>query len=317
MEPSLQTERDSIKTFIRKDLRWQADFLEKHPSLPRQLAIYIETGCDHNCLFCENKRPDSPEDPLDVLKKCGEVLAMNRELNYTNISIAANEALAFQKIVGLVAMCREYGFSNIEIITSGVRLADASFTRTLADAGASTFSIPLYAPAPELHDEIIRTPGAFRMAVAGIENLLRTPGTKVHIHTLALRHNIGLLDKLSSFTHDNFGISLLVFPVRVKKHLLAAQDDARKIVPSFTQLRENASRSLLMGFPRCVTVGSASARREFASAIPTSMVYYILGQKYVHLDVCRRCSERENCIGVVAGYRTLHGTEGITPFSGS
>jgi len=317
MDSFPQTERDSIKTFIRMDLRRQADFIAKHPLLPRQLAIYVETGCDHDCVFCENKRPDSAEDPLDVLGKCSGILAANRELKYTDISIAANEALAFREIVKLVAMCRQCGFSNIEIITSGVRLADAQFTRALTGAGASSFSIPLYAPTPELHDEVTRTSGSFRMAVAGIENLLRTADTRVHIHTLALSSNAGLLDELSSFTRDNFGIPLLVFPVRVKKRLLSAPDRARKIVPSFTQLGDNVRQSILTGFPRCVTAGKSRSRREAAVSIPSSLLYYLLGQKYVHLDVCDRCSERKNCIGVVAGYSVLYGTEGIAPFAGA
>lgn len=312
----MRAERNSIKTFIRKDLRWQADFLDKYPLLPRQLAVYVETGCDHDCVFCENKRPHTTENLLDTLDKYRAILAANRELKYTDISIAANEALSFPKIVELAALCREHGFSNIEIITSGIRLANPEFTRRLTDAGANSFSISLYAPTPEIHDETTRTPGAFDMAVAGIENLLRAQGIKVHIHTLALSRNTALLDELSSFTQDNFGIPLLVFPVRVKKHLHYSPDEARKIVPTLTQLRKNVRRARLVGFPLCAAAGKHVVARNSAPVIPNAMIYYMLGQRYVHPGACDRCGKREMCIGVVAGYQALHGEEGIAPFTG-
>jgi hypothetical protein len=316
MEMSMQTERDSIRTFIRKDLRWQTDFMAKHPTLPRQLAIYVETGCDLNCLFCGNKPPSFSEKPIDALEKCEKMLAENRELKFTDISIAANEALSFPNIGDLIAMCRKYGFSKVEIITSGVRLFDVAFAKALVSAGATSFCIPLYAPTPEVHDAVTRSRGSFQKAVTGIKNVLGMPGSKVHIHTLALNRNIDVIDELAAFTQSNFGIPLLVFPVRLKKHL-PSPDAAREIVPSLAKIKDRVRHSFLIGFPCCISSYKTQGKSKSAPSVPNSLIYYILGQKYVHHDFCRPCVKRKDCVGVISGYSALHGMEGLEPFANS
>lgn len=54
-----------------------------------------------------------------------------------------------------------------------------------------------------------------------------------------------------------------------------------------------------------------------APDIPNALLFYMLGQMYVHPAACAPCVRKKSCIGVVAGYQTLRGGEGILPFTGS
>jgi radical SAM protein with 4Fe4S-binding SPASM domain len=85
--------------------------------------------------------------------------------------------------------------------TNGVRITE-NVAQRLAEAGARGLSLSLDALDPDRHDRFRMVRGAWRNTVEGAEILSRT-GLPFIVQTTAGAHNLGELDAIADFAHDN------------------------------------------------------------------------------------------------------------------
>lgn len=73
----------------------------------------------------------------------------------------------------ILRLARKVGFSEVTLVTNGVRLGDARYARSLAAAGLTHVRLSVHAPDAALHDGIVVVPGAFERVLKAIGHLRR------------------------------------------------------------------------------------------------------------------------------------------------
>jgi Radical SAM superfamily len=161
--------------------------------------------CDYRCIFC------SMGGTLHIARARGEVHELDAAEEWARIErvlregaadpesdalhIMGNDPSNHPDLVRAVSFARELGFHTIVLETIGIRLEDPAFAAQLVDAGVTEFKIPLYGSTAEVHDAIVRLPGAHARVLKVLENLARHP-VALQVHALLLKSNIADLPAL-------------------------------------------------------------------------------------------------------------------------
>src|SRR5215203_1481485 len=116
--------------------------------------------------------------------------------------LTGGEPLLRRDILEIVRRAAERGLWVV-VGTNGVRITE-NVARRLAEAGARGLSLSLDALDPERHDRFRNVRGAWRNTVEGAEILSRT-GLPFIVQTTAGSHNLGELDVIADFAHEQLG----------------------------------------------------------------------------------------------------------------
>jgi sulfatase maturation enzyme AslB (radical SAM superfamily) len=267
------------------------------------LFLYIDGPCANDCIFCVQKKGTAQADLFTAWLKLQE----NRALGMKKLCIIGNDPLLYPQIFEVVELAKKYGFEAIEIMTSGESLADTAFTRRLVQAGVNSFSLPLFSHTGRVHDTIVGTRGSHTKVLRGIENASRN-NALVFIHTNVLKQNLRHLLPLEGFVKQKLGKPFVALPVRPKTANLPIQ----KLMPSYRDMAGLLQGvDCLVGFPLCIVKKIQKDLLKCADEIADSMKIYLLDQRFIKFKACTGCLFADKCLGVIGGYRTLYGTEGI------
>jgi MoaA/NifB/PqqE/SkfB family radical SAM enzyme len=172
--------------------------LHREPALDRdsgQRVLSIETGfsCNAYCGFCPqlNYRgvPD-PDAPIDLTTE--EVRARIRwgaENGYDQIGFSGGESTIRDDFVDCVEYAHSLGYRLIGITTNGLRLAYMAYAARLVRAGLTSVNISVHGHTAELHDAMLRTPGAFDLAMRALDNvqaLRQVTGRRIEVMSMSL-----------------------------------------------------------------------------------------------------------------------------------
>jgi MoaA/NifB/PqqE/SkfB family radical SAM enzyme len=94
------------------------------------------------------------------------------------VGIGGWEPTVEPELIRVVGRARKAGISRINLFTNGVRLADMAYLQRLIAAGVTTFDVSFPSHLEALSDSLTRSPGAFKLRVTGIKNILKAPGEK-------------------------------------------------------------------------------------------------------------------------------------------
>jgi len=94
------------------------------------------------------------------------------------------------------------------LITNGIRCADADFVAQLADAQLNSAQVSLEAGDATTHDAVVGHPGAFEKTVAGVRTL-RAAGIRTHTNTTINARNREALPGLIDFVAQELGSEYL------------------------------------------------------------------------------------------------------------
>jgi radical SAM protein with 4Fe4S-binding SPASM domain len=114
--------------------------------------------------------------------------------------LTGGEPLLRRDILEIVGRAAERGLWVV-VGTNGVRITE-NVARRLAEAGARGLSLSLDALDPDRHDGFRKVRGAWRNTVDGAAILNRT-GLPFIVQTTAGSHNLGELEAIADFAHDN------------------------------------------------------------------------------------------------------------------
>ncbi len=140
-------------------------------------VMSIETGfsCNAYCAFCPqiSYRDDAnPDVPLDLTtEEIRQRIRYGAENGYKQIGFSGGEATIRPDFIELVALAKELRYELIGLTTNGMMLGYPQYAQKLVKAGVNSVNISVFGHNAKLHDSMMRTPGAFDMAMKAIDNL--------------------------------------------------------------------------------------------------------------------------------------------------
>ena len=133
--------------------------------------IRLGYRCNARCGFCYYQ--DLLDNPVDKEPKTAQLrarlLALRRE-GATEVEFTGGEPTLRPDLPELVGYASELGFSNISVISNGLRLANFLYAKRLVEAGVNDFLFSVHGPNPEIHDAHTRVPGSFEKIMQAIRN---------------------------------------------------------------------------------------------------------------------------------------------------
>lgn len=266
-------------------------FLEQQKILKKiginAFYLYIDGPCFNNCIFCKQKT-----DKFSNLQEIELKLSDNLSIKAKKLCIIGNDPLLHPNILNILSLVKKYGFSEIEVMTSGELLADKRFVLKLKKLNIKTFSTPLFGPNAKIHDSIVGQKGSFKRVFSGINNIL-SANMKVFIHTNLLRKNINHINDLEKIIREELRLPFVILPIRPKNSNVPFQ----KLVPSFKEFKKLKGINSLLGFPLCLMVKIQEEIFKNESEISDSMKLYFLDQKFSKIDRCEGCRYNNECSG--------------------
>ena len=275
---------------VQATLAEQDRFLKQRmPGLDR-VFLFMKGGCDLDCVFCKNK----PENDHQSIEEVSSALGENAVLHREKIALVGNEPLAHPRILDVVKLCRQKGFTEIEVMTSGLRLE--ALAKPLAKAGVTSYALALHGSTAKIHDAVVRHPGSFAAALRGAQ-AAEAAGSRIFIHASACRANLGDLPELETLARKR-GWPFSIHPLR-PKDADGMNVPYREVAPDYAELRAALAGRVrsLTGFPACVARDIQGRASCPDASVADSMRLYLHHQAFFKPEECGGCAEREHCPG--------------------
>lgn len=272
--------------------------------LPEAVTLILVNSCESRCFFCAS--PGTTAVPAADITRMTRIRAHleARPPAIRHLVIGGNEPTLHPDFDRTLALAHASGFEHVELMTTGLGLADPEKLAAWQALGLRSVAVPIYAPSAALHDAItgIRS---FDRLVRGLD-AARDAGIEIHLHTLLLRRTAGMLGELARLARDRWRAPLAVAPLRDKSQLFRFQDEAIPLEETAPLLAAVDAPLERLGLPVCV----ARARPEASSLV---MRIYFQTQRRRFAAPCEDCADRPHCPGVVDGQLDTFGTAGLAP----
>lgn len=164
--------------------------------------IRINTRCNAHCDFCSARGllPDLVEDP-EQIRECVKALARARQ---NMVSFTGGEPTLRKDLPSLLSFAREHGIANIDVQTNGLLLARPEMVKRLSAAGMSSIFLSLHSASEEVHDAMLKVPGAFRKALRTVAHCLEA-GVEVRYNYVVNNMNLDGVADFVEFIARRFG----------------------------------------------------------------------------------------------------------------
>lgn len=177
--------------------------------LPVLSEIALTYKCNNRCFFCYASAPDrGREVPEMTTAEVKTILDKIRgQAQVPMVSFTGGEPTLRRDLPELIAHAKSLGmWANL--ITNGIRCADADYVAQLAEAKLNSAQVSLEAGDAATHDAVVGHPGAFEKTVAGVRNL-RAAGIRTHTNTTINARNRDSLPGLIDFAAQELGSEYL------------------------------------------------------------------------------------------------------------
>ena len=170
----------------------------------RGLELNLGLACQGRCVFCMSGHASATERRFLTAAQARAEVDRGRAAGCGALGLLGGEPTLFKPLAGLLRHARAAGFGRITISTNGLRLGDAAYARTLADAGLTRCTLSFHSHRAEIEDGLTGVVGAFAQKVAAVRNLvaLRDEGRLPHgvaINALVLRPTLRHLPAMARF----------------------------------------------------------------------------------------------------------------------
>jgi len=175
---------EKIETLIHTDDIDPVSFLEAEPLepfvtpalAPYRMDLALTYRCDNDCCHCYNDRDTRPPENFRELDcaQWKQVLERLWEIGIPHVCFTGGEPTLREDLPELLAHAQDLGLVT-GLITNGRRLSDRARVDKLVAMGLDHFQITLESHQEEIHDQLVRTPGAWKETVEGIRNAVATP----------------------------------------------------------------------------------------------------------------------------------------------
>ena len=181
------------------------------PSAPYRMDLALTYRCNNDCSHCYNGRPrDFPELETSHWKR---VLDRLWQLGVPHIVFTGGEPTLRPDLPELIAHAESLGHIT-GLNTNARRLADGGYVRQLVDAGLDHVQITVESSSEGVHNEMVRSTGAFKQTISGLQNALAS-SLYVMTNTTMLRTNLftlpATLDFLADLGVPTIGLNALIY----------------------------------------------------------------------------------------------------------
>jgi len=251
-----------------------------------RLHVDIGSTCNNNCLFCmeDDRHGRASRIGSITVEEVHRILEANvfRE----EVVFVSGEPTLNPHFLEYVHKARTLGYRSVGVISNGRRFAYQPFAKAAVLRGLNHVIISLHGGNARVHDGLVRAPGAFEQARAGILHLaeLKRRGAPLRLHTSTVLNTrnakLEVLTELVDFLKQH--VDQMVFNImqpfgRGLEHLdrlmLRYTDMAAVLGRYFTEAKAEGLPIYLVDIPYCVTEGVG---------IPDSARGFV--ERYVHYD---------------------------------
>lgn len=271
--------------------------------------VYIGYHCNNNCIFCSES--DEYLERLEVksLEKIKEEILMVRE-NYDFISFMGREPTLRKDFLNILKFAKKLDFKQISVASNGRMFSYPKFTKSVLSTGLNQIGCSLSGARASTHDNQTQVPGSFKQTIQGLSNVIRMKKPEVSVLV-----NL-TLNKLNYLELDEMIKLLLGVGVKEINILfiapLSRRSRTKKIVMKMSKLGEFVFRTikkylndkhlkiLLVEFLPCSL--PKEARGYFFPCLEKN-------SNKKRIPLCKNCSFRNECDGVLQSYTDLYGFE--------
>lgn len=176
-------------------------------SAPPALNLALDPDCGQRCVFCSVKSYVTPTDAGAVdVDDIRVQLEKARDQGVRQVRLNGIDPLRHSRVLDVLELIRAMGFSDLDVFSTGRRLADADFRGRFLAAMPTRFTIyvPLYGVSPAVHDAVTGTPGAHAEVLAAIAALrAEAPAGALRISTILVRQNAAEIVPLLRWLRGN------------------------------------------------------------------------------------------------------------------
>lgn len=297
-------EDEVVARLMGADLAEQARILTDW-GWPSTGLLILMSPCENRCYFCAQPAVTHPPrrdwTPIDRVRS---LLAGNRTLGLERLCIGGTEPVSHPDFRATLKLAHQVGFSQIELMTSGLRLAERGVAADWARAGVTRVAIPIYSADAAVHDRVCGTTCHGRL-LAGLD-AAHAAGLQISLHTLALAPTLAGLSALADLCQTRWQSTLSLAPARPKDGVWDFEREAPSLADVTAAIAGIPRTGLhMMGWPLCF----APARQQGGATV---MSIYFRGQTRTHPSVCDRCELRAACAGLVRALFERDGDAGLT-----
>lgn len=199
--------------------------------LPVLSEIALTYRCQNRCTFCYADAPRRGREVAEMTTAEVKVILdrIYDEAHCPTVSFTGGEPTLRDDLPELVAYAKSKGM-RVNLITNGLRCAEADYVAALAGAGLDSAQVSLEGGSAAIHDAITQHPGSWGKSVQAVHNL-RAADIHIHTHTNTTicggnrQHLIELVDFIADELHSEYFSMNMV--IRTGTALDHAQDDIR------------------------------------------------------------------------------------------
>lgn len=168
----------------------------------RHLFLELTMRCNERCLHCGSSCGDVFSEELSLQQYSKFLAEIKGDFGTQDkmLCITGGEPLLRKDFFDIMGVAHDLGFNWG--MTSNATLIDKQVAKDLKRVGMNTISVSIDG-LEETHDAFRRTPGGYKKAMEGINNLLEVGGFQaVQVTTVVTHENIGQLDELYKIFND-------------------------------------------------------------------------------------------------------------------
>ena len=271
---------------------------------PAGLLIMM-SPCLGRCFFCAQPAvTNPPRSEWTGWTRVASLLEENPQVGLTRLCIGGTEPTTHPDFYRALQLANDHGFTEIELMTSGVPLAEPGEAQRWRKAGIQTIATPIYSADAAVHDAV--TGMACHATLLRGLDAAKQAGIEVRLHTLALTETLAGLEALAALVQERWQHPLTLAPARPKDAVWSYAQQA----PSLTAVAQalgaiEPGAIQLTGWPDCLAPSHA---RGAAQVIDL----YFRGQTRDYAETCIQCSGQPQCPGVVSALLQRDGSQGLS-----
>jgi len=181
------------------------------PTAPYRMDLAVTYRCNNDCAHCYNARERNfPELTTGQWFKIMDDLWA---LGVPHIIFTGGEATLRNDLPELIRHAENNG-QITGLNTNARRLSDEKYVQTLVDAGLDHVQVTVESCDENIHDEMMRSKGAFKQTIQGLKNALNSK-LYVMTNTTMLRSNVHKIPETLDFLADigvpTIGLNALIY----------------------------------------------------------------------------------------------------------
>jgi radical SAM protein with 4Fe4S-binding SPASM domain len=207
----------------------QTAFGSHKRDLPVLSEIALTYRCQNRCVFCYAEAPNRGATVGEMTTEQVKTIIdrIFDEAHCPTVSFTGGEPTLREDLPGLVAYAKAKGM-RVNLITNGLRSADASYVETLRGAGLDSAQVSLEGPSAAVHDAVVQRPGAFELTTRAVHTL-RAAGIHTHTNTTICgsnrEHVLDLVDYIAEeLKSEYFSMNVIISTGTALSH---SQEDVR------------------------------------------------------------------------------------------